>query len=109
GQLALLLVTDHLVESLEQAPGGGQRRVDLHCALVRFDRARRILEHDVAVATLLVEQARARVMALELFEGSERLRGPARVPQSERQEIKDIPVLGICPRRAAAASTASGK
>src|SRR2546430_10912847 len=37
------------------------RRVDLHCALVGFDRARRILEHDVAVAALLVQEAPARV------------------------------------------------
>ena len=97
GPLALLLVTDHLVESLEQAPGGGQRRVDLHCALVGFDRARRILEHDVAVTALLVEKARARVMALQLLQGSERVRGPMRVPQPERQQVQDIPVLGIRP------------
>ena len=92
-----MFVAGHLVESLEQAPGGGQRRVDLHCALVGFDRARRILEHDVAVAALLVQEAPARVMALQLLQGSERIRGPMRVPQPERQQVQDIPVLRIRP------------
>ena len=36
-------------------------------------------------------------MALQLLQGSERIGGPMRVPQSERQQVQDIPVLRIRP------------
>ena len=49
------------------------------------------------MAALLVQEAPARVMALQLLQGSERIRGPMRVPQSERQQVQDIPVLRIRP------------
>ena len=49
------------------------------------------------MAALLIQEAPARVMALELLERGERIGGPMRVPQSERQQVQDIPVLGIRP------------
>jgi len=95
GHPAVFLVTDHLVEPLEHAPGGGQSGVDLNRALVGLNRALRVPDRDVAVTALLIELARTRVMALHVGERVEGILDLTRLPLSEGEQVEDVPVLGI--------------
>jgi hypothetical protein len=83
-----------VVQALEHAPAGRQRRVDVDTTLECRDCARYIVHGRETVATLLIYAAEARMLALKAFECRERCNALVQAALIYGREVRGVATFG---------------
>ncbi len=90
----ILYVPCHSIQTFEQRPARRKRRVEIDGAHKRFDRPARVSQRYVAIAALLVQETKPRMLLLQPLQGFQRFMDSVEAALVGRDQVQEVAVLG---------------